>query len=390
MSSAASTVLDIGAEAVETVAEAGAAVVERLAPGLIDFLRGGASTQFTDLFCAGVDTLVGRVFSAIGEFDFMSVIESTFTGLANGVRETEKKLREKTSEQLGEAMGWLVEGLADVGHSVPRAVEAVSDTINGVYTTVWEQLAAPALDFLQGVGGEVWERVSRMVAWIWAITEPLRAGAGVAWNWLLEQFHLARTARAACSTRCASAPARSGARSCRRSSRSGKPLMVAGGILVLLSPLGPIVLLTQVIPPLWEKLTWLWQNWNTRDILVRAQDVLRDDVLPGILGAISGVAGAFYGRVVAGRPRHAVRDGDERRPRRLRRQPLPACRHYVPRGHRRPVRAPGRPGGLRLRRARARDYGRVRRAERDPAPDPGIPSGVSRWSRSIPSCSRSR
>ena len=71
--------------------------------------------------------------------------------------------------------------------------------------------------------------------------------------------------------------------------------MVAGGILVLLSPLGPIVVLTEVIPPLWEKITWLWNNWNSEDILVRAQEVLREDILPGIIGAVSGVAGALAG-----------------------------------------------------------------------------------------------
>ena len=73
------------------------------------------------------------------------------------------------------------------------------------------------------------------------------------------------------------------------------PLMVAGGILVLLSPLGPIVVLTEVIPPLWEKVTWLWNNWNSEDILVSAQKVLREDILPRIIGAVSGVASALAG-----------------------------------------------------------------------------------------------
>ena len=54
-----------------------------------------------------------------------------------------------------------------------------------------------------------------------------------------------------------------------------------------------IILLTEVLPPLWEKLTWVWDNWNSEDILVSAQETLRDDVLPAIIGTVSGVAGAI-------------------------------------------------------------------------------------------------
>ncbi len=293
VSSAASAAVEIGAEAVETVAETGAAVVERFAPGLLGFLNGDAVVRLNELFCTGVDTLVGRAFSAIGDFDFMSTIESTFTELAKGVRRTEQRLRERTSEKLGEAMGWLVEALATWGTPILATVQGISDTINGVYTSVWEGLAVPALDFLQGVGGEVWARVSRMVSWVWEITEPLRTGATLAWNWLLEEFHLAwdSTSGVMDTVRAWAADAWTSFQQTIEPIR--KPLMVAGGILVLLSPLGPVVILAEVIPPLWEKITWLWKNWNTSDILVRARDVLREDVLPGILGAIGGVAGAF-------------------------------------------------------------------------------------------------
>ena len=72
-----------------------------------------------------------------------------------------------------------------------------------------------------------------------------------------------------------------------------RPLMIAAGVLVLLSPLGPIVVLTQVIPPLWEKLTWLWNNWNTDDILVWAREILAKDILPGVLHTVGDVASAF-------------------------------------------------------------------------------------------------
>lgn len=71
------------------------------------------------------------------------------------------------------------------------------------------------------------------------------------------------------------------------------PLKVIGGILLLLSPLGPIVILNEVILPLWDKLKWLWNNWNTDDILVRAREVLREQILPSVINGVDTVSQAM-------------------------------------------------------------------------------------------------
>ncbi len=293
VSSAASTALDLGAEAVETVAETGAAAVERLAPGLIDFLRSGGATQLADLCCAGVDALLGRLFAELGEIDFMSAIETRFTQLAADVGKLESDLRSGASDAIGALMLPLVQGLQVWGDPIVSAIQGVSDTIDAIYSGVWEQLAVPVLDFLQGVGGAVWDQFMGLVTWVWDLIEPLRTQAAFAWDWVSEQFGLAWDSTSGVLDTLRGWAAGAWTSFLETIEPIRTPLMVAGGILVLLSPLGPIVVLTEVIPPLWEKITWLWQNWNTRDILVRAQEVLRNDILPGILSTVGGVIGGF-------------------------------------------------------------------------------------------------
>jgi hypothetical protein len=274
-------------------AETAGAVVDRLAPGLLEFLRGGAFGQLTNLFCRGIDVLLGALFSSLGEIDFMAAIESTFSGLAEGVREVQTKIGEAASATLGTLLGPLVEALQVWGGPLVEAIQSAATTVNELFSSVWDGLAVPALDILARIGGAVWQGFNDLVSWVWDLIAPIRTGAEFAWNWLLETFDLAWNSTSGVRdwlTETASA-AWTGFLETIEPIRG--PLEVVGGIALLLSPVGPIIILTQVVPPLWERITWLWNNWNTEDILVRAREVLQNDILPAIIGTLTGVASAI-------------------------------------------------------------------------------------------------
>jgi hypothetical protein len=290
-----SPVVEAGGEVVEFAAEQATALIDRLAPGLLDFLRGGGLRQITELFCTGIDALLGRLFGALGEVDFMSAIETTFTQLADGVRSVQAAIGGAARSAVGTLLGPLVRALQEWGGPIVETIQSISNTINGLFTGLWDNVAVPVLNFLETVGGAVWRTFTGLVTWIWDLTAPLRDAAETAWNWLLEQFDLAWDSTSGVREWLAGLAADAWATFLETIEPIREPLMVAAGVLVLLSPLGPIVVLTQVVPPLWEKIVWLWNNWNTEDILVRAQEVLREDILPGIIGLVSSVASAMAG-----------------------------------------------------------------------------------------------
>ena len=192
-------------------------------------------------------------------------------------------------------LGPLVKGLESWGRPVIETLQGAATTVNDLFSGFWDQLAVPALGFLESVGGAVWEGFTALVTEIWELSAPLRSVAKRAWDWLMETFGLAWNSTADVRTTLGEKASAAWTDFLATIEPIRTPLMVAGGILVLLSPLGPIVVLTEVIPPLWEKVTWLWNNWNSEDILVRAQEVLREDILPGIIGAVGGVASALAG-----------------------------------------------------------------------------------------------
>ena len=198
-SDAAGAVADAGVGAFDSAAEAAgsaaqfavdtaASVVNELAPGLLPFLRGGALGQLTDLFCSGIDTLLGSLFSSLGELDFMSAIETTFTRLADGMRELQGTIGSTASEALGTVLGPLVEALQAWGGPLVETLQSIATSVNDLFGSVWDNLAAPALDILEQMGGAVWQGFNNLVSWVWDLCEPIRTGAETAWNWLLDTF----------------------------------------------------------------------------------------------------------------------------------------------------------------------------------------------------------
>ena len=289
------TVSELPGRAVDVVVESASAIVDTVAPGLLALLRGDATAQLTEMFCTGLDSLVGGYFKVLGEIDFMGSIEKTFRGLADGVGVLKLALGAAASEALGTLLEPLVNGLQAWSGPIVGTIREVGALINGLFSGLWTNLAVPALDFLGKVGGAVWDAFKGLVDRVWGLAKMIRDSYATAWEWLCEEFGIDWSSDSGVLATLTEYANKAWNGFLEAIEPIRRPLEIAGGVLLLLSPLGPIIVLSQVIPPLWEKVTFLWNNWNSEDILVRAREVLTKDVLPGIFGAIGGVATAMAG-----------------------------------------------------------------------------------------------
>ncbi len=299
-------VVDAGVGAWERTTDAGrtvvgfaqdslAGVVDYLAPGLLPFLRGGYMGQITDLFCSGLDALVGALLRPLESIDFMSSIEDLFTRLTTGVKGMWSYLGRGASAGLGLLLSPLVEALDEFGGPLVQSISSIADFIEDVLSSVWEHIGVPVLDFLENAGGAIWRAFTGIADWLERITRPIRNTAAEAWNWLMRQFGLAWENTSGIRQWVTDKATDLWDTFLRTIEPIRGPLLAVGGALVLLSPLGPIIILTQVIPPLWEKIVWLWENWDTEEILVQAREILANDILPGIIGLVTGVSSAIAG-----------------------------------------------------------------------------------------------
>ncbi|MGE3942645.1 MAG: hypothetical protein AB7H90_12160 [Alphaproteobacteria bacterium] len=286
--------------------EGAEAVIDYTAPGLLDFLRGDLLGELQDLFCSGLDTLLGLLLDPLAGIDIMSRIESLFRGLTAGVTAAYGALGSTTSAALGFLIRPLVRVIDAWGGDIISVVQSLSDGVGVVFTALWDNIAKPVLDFLGAAGGAVWDAFTGMVTWVWDLAKPIRDTAEFAWDWLMERFDLAWESTGSVRAWLAEKATAAWEAFLEIIEPIKEPLMAVGGILLLLSPLGPILIVTQVLPPVWEKLKWLAENWRDTEVVVRAREVLQNDILPFVIGVvdalkalIGGAAGWLAGMVAS-------------------------------------------------------------------------------------------
>ncbi len=295
LSTAGEAISDTASDVGSAVAEGAEALVEKYAPGLLAFLRGGVLTQLAEMFCGGLNSVVSAVLSPIQKIDFVSTIETTFRSLADKVNGVKASMGKAASDALGSVLSPLIGLIEHFGPGLISLVQSGSDIINGGISALWENVGKPVLSFLESVGGGLLEAFTGTVDWLWELIAPLREAAGQAWNWLAEQFGLAWDSSSGIRDWLAKKASAAWAEAQKIIEPVKRPLMVVGAILLMLSPLGPVVLITQVLPPVWEKITWLANNWRDTEVVVRARDTLNNDILPFLMNAAATVRGAISG-----------------------------------------------------------------------------------------------
>ncbi|MEO3807259.1 DUF4157 domain-containing protein [Nonomuraea sp. B1E8] len=284
------TAREVRGEITGSALETASVVADRLAPGLLELLRGGALGQVRELLCTGVTTLAARLLSRLDTIDPMSDIETAFTRLANDVGKVQAKLGDAARATVGTLLRPVVDALQEWEGPILQNLRSATATVNDLFLGFWDHLAVPALDLLGNAGGAAWEGFTRLSSWLWELGTPIRAGPEYVWKWLTTQFGLAWESSAGVREWLANLASSAWEKLRAAIAPIRTPLMVAAGALVMLTPLGPIVVLTQVLPPLWDKLTWLWENWNFNDILVAARQVLQERILPVVIDKVSAAA----------------------------------------------------------------------------------------------------
>jgi hypothetical protein len=273
-------------EKVEAAYEAGkewiVGKIEEYAPGLLELLRGNIIDYLKDRIVGGLDSLLGGLISRVQKDGLLGAIEAMIGEVVDGLTKNGTGL---TAEACG-ALGGALQSILDAARTVGgRAFDAVKQAFSGIgqfLGYVWENLGQPAWKAIKGVAGDVWDWLEAKAKWVWEKTAPVRRLFGDAWSWLKRQFGLlwdsgtdiydwfkAKAAAAWDKIKSVVEPILG-------------PLKIIAGIALLLSPLGPIVLIWQAGPKLWESLKWLWQNWDKTDLVVRARQILQEHILPTI------------------------------------------------------------------------------------------------------------
>ncbi len=169
------------------IASKGMAVVQKLAPDfaavLQEIIDKGPVGWLKDRVAAVFDRLVDAVtrLTPQGSVERLSelfsgmleragtILEALASGDCGPLFDAIRRLRTLVTDAAGAAWDRLTDFLSPIGD---------------FFAHLWESTGAPALDFITGVAGDLWDGIKALGRRIWNWTRPIRDTLGAAWDWV--------------------------------------------------------------------------------------------------------------------------------------------------------------------------------------------------------------
>jgi phage-related protein len=283
-------------------------LLERHAPSLVPILRRGVLDWLKEKLGNALEAIidvVARPVRAVG--DVVSGVRQHFGNLVAWLRDAVARIARNDCGPITEAADKIHQVFEGLAAPVVERVKFYAAKVKEFFHGLWERFGAPVWNLLRRIGGAIWEEIERIGRWIWEKTQPVRDWLSRAWRWLKnligigegEEGHngilqwFQRKAAAAWDWVMA------------RIGPFKRPLLIIAGVLVMLSPAGPIIAIGVAAAGILRGIQWIRQHMRSRNAVVQQQSFLRGTILPAILGAIDRVSGIVQG--IAGRITGALR-----------------------------------------------------------------------------------
>ncbi len=272
--------------AYESVRDWAIAQLEEYAPGLLEFLRSDLIEVLKDKITQGLDSLFGGLISAVQEKGLLGALSEALGGV---VAKLSAGAGDACSAIAGMAQG-LFDFAREMGGTAWNTLKQVASAVGGFLSDLWQKSGlADAWEKIKNLAGSAWTWIKEQAEWLWKKTEKVRQLAAKAWDWVKGQFNLAWDSGMGILDWLKEKALAAWDKVKGYLEPVMGPLKVAAGVFLLLSGIGPILLIWKGAPILWDGIQWLANNWGP-DLLVRAREVLQQQ-LPTLMAGIATVRG---------------------------------------------------------------------------------------------------
>jgi phage-related protein len=273
-------------------------LLERFAPSLVPILRKGVFTWLKEKLSNALQALIdvaARPIRAIG--DIITGVRKHFGNLLTWLRDAGARIARNDCGPISEAADKIYQVFEGLTAPAIERVKYYAMQVKEFFQGLWDRFGAPIWNLLKRIGGAIWEEIERIGRWIWEKTQPVRDWLSRAWRWLknligigegeegqngiLQWFQ--RKASAAWDW------------VMEKIAPFKRQLLIVAGVLVMLSPAGPIIAIGAAAAGILRGIQWIRQNMRSRSAVVQQQSFLRGTILPAILGAIDRVSGIVHG-----------------------------------------------------------------------------------------------
>ena len=267
-------------------------VINYLAPGLLDFLRGDIIGILKDKLLTYIDSSFGGLISRIQVNGLAEVLQELFSTVLTGISEGMIGGCRAVAASAEKVFNFI----KHLGGAALQRCRAFFNGLANQCTFIWNEYAKPALDFIKKYAGEAWDWVSDKARWIWEVTRPLREASTElitrAWNrvkqWFNIQWNNAVNLFDEYKNKIITAW-----NEIKGYIEPIMPVILAlGATILLFSPVGPILVATAAGVGLWYSLEWLAKNWDSH-IIGPMMQFLNDNIFPTLNRLHLLVANAF-------------------------------------------------------------------------------------------------
>lgn len=278
----ARAVVDTAVDAYQSVRDLVIGYLEEHAPELLAFLRGDIVGEIKRRIFQGLDTLFNGFGQRIQREGLVPALRGVFGEFTGSVS------RIATDLAAGNC-GALFEAVRTVAAFGERLMGPAFDDIRALLSGageflggLWNDFGAPAVEVLRELAGGAWEWISDKARWLWDQTAGVRGLLAGAWAEFKRIFNLAWDDAGDVLSWLRDKAQEAWDAIKEELGPYLLPLQIAAGVFALFTPMGPIVAIGVGGPLLWQGIGWLRENWDNIGIVVRAREVLHQQILPAI------------------------------------------------------------------------------------------------------------
>jgi hypothetical protein len=263
---------------------------EIMRQGMIEWLKTKINSAVESIF----NTLASPVREVTG---VVASLSSHFNNLLAWMRDAAARIARGDCGAITEAAEKIQQVFEGLAAPVIDRIKHLADRVKGFFTGLWDRFGAPAWEFLRNVGGQAWEKIQQFGRWIWEKTARVRSTLASAWRWIKNRLGIGEGEEGQNGllqwVQRKAATAWDWIK--ERLEPIKRPLMVVGGILVMLSPAGPVIAIGAAVGGLMVGIRWIRQHMSRPNGVVEQRNAFEHTIIPAIMGAVGRVTSALQG-----------------------------------------------------------------------------------------------
>ena len=282
ISSAASTAWDytggaairFGGQVIEWVEDQAVDIINRIAPGLLPFLRGNIWENIRDMIGRGIDALTGGLFTRLQEEGLDGVLSSFIDGIVLSLQGQV----EEACRSFAILADKIFNFLKSIGGAALARLRAVFNKVSGFFSSLWTNYGKPAIDAIKYYARVAWDWIVEKAKWVWNLIKPIINGLKKAWDWIKKQFNIAWSSATSAWDWLAEKATQAWNWIKEAIEPIKTPLMIIGGIILMLSPVGPFLLIGAAAYGIYRAVVWIKENWDN-EVFVKFRETIRETIL---------------------------------------------------------------------------------------------------------------